>query len=145
MPAPDFTATKSDLSDVKLSDYLGKKVILNVFPSIDTGVCAQSVRTFNKAAASLQNTQVLCISKDLPFAQARFCGAEGIANVTTLSVFRDDTFAKAYGVELAESVMRGLLARCVFVVDEKGQIVYEELVPEITSEPNYQAALDALK
>lgn len=144
-PAPDFTTTKGDLSDVKLSDFRGQRVILNIFPSIDTGVCAQSVRTFNKEAAGLKNTKVLCISKDLPFAQQRFCGAEGIENVLTLSTFRDDTLSKKYGVELADSGMRGLLARCVFVIDEEGKIIHAELVPEITTEPDYQAALGALK
>lgn len=143
--APDFTAAKGDLSDVRLSDFRGQRVIINVFPSIDTGVCAQSVRTFNKEAANLENTQVLCVSKDLPFAQQRFCGAEGLENVTTLSVFRDDSFSKGYGVELKDSGMRGLLARSVFVLDEEGKLIYEELIPEITTEPNYQAVLDALK
>ena len=143
--APDFKAAKADLSDVKLSDYKGKRVILNIFPSIDTGVCAQSVRRFNKLASELDNSVVLCISKDLPFASSRFCAAEGLNNVITLSLFRDDDMVKAYGLEIAEGPMRGLMARSVYVLDEKGKILYFELVPEITQEPDYEAALAALK
>ena len=143
--APDFKAAKADLSDVKLSDYKGKRVILNIFPSIDTGVCAQSVRQFNKLASELDNTVVLCISKDLPFASSRFCAAEGLNNVETLSLFRDDAMVKAYGLEIAEGPMRGLMARAVYVLDETGKILHFELVPEITQEPNYDAALAALK
>ncbi len=143
--APDFKAAKADLSDVKLSGYKGKRVILNVFPSIDTGVCAQSVRRFNKLASELDNTVVLCISKDLPFASSRFCAAEGLSNVETLSLFRDDDMAKAYGLEIAEGPMRGLMARSVFVLDENGKILYTQLVPEITEEPDYDSALAALK
>lgn len=143
--APDFVAAKGDLSDVKLSDYKGKRVILNVFPSVDTGVCAQSVRQFNKMASEHDNTVVLCISKDLPFASQRFCAAEGLNNVVTLSLFRDNDFVKAYGLEIAEGPMRGLLARSVYVIDEEGKIIYHRLVPEITEEPDYDAALKALK
>ena len=143
--APDFKAAKADLSDVKLSDYKGKRVILNIFPSIDTGVCAQSVRQFNKLASELENSVVLCLSKDLPFASSRFCAAEGLNNVETLSLFRDEDMVKAYGLEIAEGPMRGLMARAVYVLDEAGKILYFELVPEITQEPNYDAALSALK
>lgn len=143
--APDFKAAKADLSDVKLSDYKGKRVILNIFPSTDTGVCAQSVRQFNKLASELENTVVLCISKDLPFASSRFCAAEGLNNVVTLSLFRDDDMVKAYGLEIAEGPMRGLMARSVYVLDENGKILYTQLVSEITEEPDYDAALAALK
>jgi len=142
--APDFTLTAVDLSEKSLSEYKGKKVILNIFPSVNTGVCAKSVREFNKDAAGLENTVVLCISKDLPFAQAQFCGAEGIQNVVMLSDFRSD-FGTKYGVEIADSPMRGLLSRAVVVLDADGKIVYEEQVPEITQDPNFEAALNAAK
>ncbi|QSE98261.1 thiol peroxidase [Fulvivirga lutea] len=142
--APDFTLVKNDLSEASLSDYKGKKVILNIFPSVDTGVCATSVRKFNEKAASLDNTVVLCISKDLPFAQARFCGAEGIENAITLSGFRNDTYSKDYGVELVDAGFKGLNARAVVVIDEEGVVKHSELVPEIGQEPNYDAALAAL-
>ncbi len=142
--APDFTSTAVDLSDKHLSEFKGKKVILNIFPSVNTGVCAKSVREFNKDAAGLTNTVVLCISKDLPFAQAQFCGAEGIDNVVMLSDFRSD-FGKKYGVEIADSPMKGLLSRAVVVLDADGKIVYEEQVPEITQDPNFEAALAAAK
>ncbi|MEQ8927285.1 MAG: thiol peroxidase [Fulvivirga sp.] len=142
--APDFTLVKNDLSEASLSDYKGKKVILNIFPSVDTGVCATSVRKFNEKAASLDNTVVLCISKDLPFAQSRFCGAEGIENAITLSGFRNDTYSKDYGVELVDAGFKGLNARAVVVVGEDGLVKHSELVPEIGQEPNYDAALAAL-
>jgi len=143
--APQFTLVKSDLSEVSLSDFKGKKVILNIFPSIDTGICAMSVRKFNEKVASLDNTVVLCISKDLPFAHARFCGAEGIENAITLSTFRDnDQFAKDYGVLIEEGGFKGLFARSVVVVDESGNVVYTELVGEIAEEPNYESALNAI-
>lgn len=143
--APDFRLVKKDLSEVSLADYKGKKVILNIFPSIDTSTCAASVRQFNAKAASLENTQVLCISADLPFAQARFCGAEGISNVETLSSFRDqDAFAKSYGVLMTDGPLKGLDARSVVVIDEDGKVVYNELVNEIVDEPDYQSALNAL-
>lgn len=141
--AKNFTLVATDLSDKSLSDYKGKNVILNIFPSINTGVCATSVRKFNEEAANLDNTVVLCISKDLPFAQAQFCGAEGIENVTMLSDFRTD-FGKEYGVELNDGPLRGLLSRAVVVIDPEGKIIYEEQVPEIGQEPNYAAALKAL-
>ena len=142
--APDFQLTKNDLSSASLSDYSGKKVVLNVFPSIDTGTCAQSVRQFNEEAAELDNTVVLCISKDLPFAQARFCGAEGIENVEMLSDFRDGNFGKAYSLAFSDGPLMPLHSRAVVVLDESGTIIYSEQVPEIVDEPNYKAALEAL-
>jgi len=142
--APEFTLTKGDLSDARLSDYKGKKVVLNIFPSIDTGTCAQSVRQFNQEAAELSNTKVLCISKDLPFAQARFCGAEGIDNVEMLSDFRDGNFGKAYSLEFTDGPLFPLLSRAVLVLDTDGKVIYTEQVPEIVDEPNYKAALVAL-
>lgn len=143
--APDFKLTKGDLSTASLSDYKGKKVVLNIFPSIDTGTCAQSVRQFNKDASALDNTVVLCVSKDLPFAQARFCGAEGIENVEMLSDFRDGNFGKAYKVEFTEGPLVPLHSRAVVVLNEDGNVVYTEQVGEIVDEPNYKAALDALQ
>ncbi len=142
--APNFTMTKEDLSSGSLSDYKGKKVVLNIFPSIDTGTCAQSVRQFNQEAAELDNTAVVCISKDLPFAQGRFCGAEGIDNVVMMSDFKDGNFGKAYGVEFADGPLETLLSRSVVVVDEKGKVLYTEQVSETVEEPNYKAALEAL-
>jgi thioredoxin-dependent peroxiredoxin len=142
--APDFKLTKGDLSDGSLHDFSGKKVILNIFPSIDTAVCATSVRTFNEKASNLANTVVLCISADLPFAHGRFCGAEGIKNVITLSEMRDKNFSEAYGLRIQDGPLAGLHARAVIVVDDKGTVVYNELVPEITQEPNYEKALSAL-
>ena len=142
--APDFTLTKNDLSSASLGDYKGQKVVLNIFPSIDTGTCAQSVRQFNQEAAELDNTKVLCISKDLPFAQARFCGAEGIDKVETLSDFRDGNFGDAYQVTITDGPLQGLHSRAVVVIDANGTVVYSEQVPEIVDEPNYKAALEAL-
>ncbi|MDV7393126.1 thiol peroxidase [Arthrospira platensis SPKY1] len=142
--APDFTLVKADLSSVSLSDYSGKRLILNIFPSIDTGVCAQSVRTFNEKAASIENTKVLCISRDLPFAQKRFCGAEGIDNIEVLSDFRNGSFGDAYGLTFVDGALTGLHARAVVVLNENAEVVYTELVPEITSEPNYEMALASL-
>lgn len=141
--AKDFTLTTVDLTEQSLSEFKGKRVILNIFPSINTGVCAASVRQFNKDAAGLDNTVVLCISKDLPFAQKQFCGAEGINNVVMLSDFRSD-FGHEYGVQMADGPMRGLLSRAVIVLDADGKVVYTEQVPEIAQEPNYQAALASL-
>lgn len=135
---------KADLSSTSIDDYRGKKVILNIFPSVDTATCATSVRTFNKKASSLDNTVVLCISKDLPFAQARFCGAEGIENVTTLSDFRSAAFSEELGVLLVDGAFEGLDARAIVVLDENGIITHTELVPEIADEPNYEAAIAAL-
>ncbi|WP_291869321.1 thiol peroxidase [Maribacter sp.] len=142
--APDFTLTKNDLSVATLSDYSGKKVVLNIFPSVDTGTCAQSVRQFNEEAAELQNTVVLCISKDLPFAQARFCGAEGIENVEMLSDFKDGNFGKAYQVDFSNGPLQPLHSRAVVVLDASGKVVYNEQVSETVDEPNYKAALEAL-
>jgi len=141
--AKDFTLVSTDLSDKSLSDYNGKNVILNIFPSINTGVCATSVRKFNEEAANLENTVVLCISKDLPFAQAEFCAAKGINNVEMLSDFRTD-FGNEYGVLMSDGPLKGLLSRAVVVINPEGKIVYEEQIPEIGQEPNYEAALKAL-
>lgn len=141
--APAFTLTAADLSDKTLADFAGKRKILNIFPSIDTGVCQQSVRTFNQRASSLNNAVVLCISADLPFAQARFCGAEGLDNVVTLSSFRS-SFAQDYGVALADGALRGLTARAVVVLDENNKVLHVGLVPEIAQEPDYDAALAVL-
>ncbi len=140
----DFTLTKSDLSEVSAADYQGKKVILNIFPSIDTDTCAMSVRKFNEKAASLDNTVVLCISKDLPFAQARFCGAEGIDKVETLSDFRHAEFAETTGVKLIDGPLAGLDARSVILLDEEGKVTYTQLVSEIVDEPDYDAVLAEL-
>lgn len=142
--APSFKLTKSDLSEVSLSDYTGHKLVLNIFPSVDTGTCAKSVRQFNEEAAKLENTTVLCISKDLPFAQARFCGAEGIENVDMLSDYKTGSFGKEYGVTFADSAFETLLSRCIVVVDQNGKITHTEQVAETADEPNYKAALEAL-
>jgi thiol peroxidase len=142
--AENFTVTANDLSEKSLSDFSGKYIVLNIFPSVNTGVCAASVRTFNKDAAGLDNTVVLCISKDLPFAQKQFCAAEGIENVVMLSDFRTD-FGHEYGVQMADGPMRGLLSRAVIVIDPGGKIVYEEQVPEIGQEPDYGKALAAIE
>ena len=141
--APNFTLVKGDLSSVSLTDFLGKKVILNIFPSVDTGTCAQSVRNFNAKAASLENTVVLCISKDLPFAQNRFCGAEGIDKVHTLSDFRSQ-FGNDYGVSFSNGPLEGLLSRAIVVIDEMGSVVYTEQVSETVDEPNYDLALEKI-
>lgn len=142
--APDFTLVKSDLSEAKLSDFKGKYVVLNIFPSLDTGVCAASVRRFNKEAASLKNTIVLGISADLPFAAGRFCSAEGIENVVTLSSFRDHSFGEDYGLLMADDPLKGLLARAVVIVDPEGKVVHTELVPEIAQEPDYHSAINSI-
>lgn len=142
--APEFILTKNDLSSVKLSDYEGSRLVLNIFPSIDTGTCAKSVRQFNEEAAELDNTIVLCISKDLPFAQARFCGAEGLENVELLSDFKNGNFGKSYNVEFTDGPLETLHSRAVLVLDENGKVLYSEQVPEIVDEPNYKAALEAL-
>ena len=143
--APDFNLTTIDLADVSLADYAGKKVILNVFPSVDTSVCAASVRKFNAEAAGLKGVVVLCVSKDLPFAHKRFCGAEGIRNVDSLSALRGSDFGKAYGVLLTDGPLAGLFARSIVILDEKGKVVYTQLVPEIKEEPNYDEALAAVR
>lgn len=142
--APQFQLVGNDLSDVSLQDFKGQRVILNIFPSIDTATCATSVRTFNKMANDLENTKVLCISRDLPFAQKRFCGSEGLENVVNLSDFRDGSFGDAYGLTLTDSALKGLHARAIVVVDENGVVSHTELVSEIANEPNYEAALKAL-
>ena len=142
--APDFTLTRADLSDAGLKDFAGKRLVLNIFPSIDTGVCATSVRRFNAEAEKLENTAVLCISADLPFAQARFCGAEGLENVITLSAMRDRKFGQDYGLSIIDGPLAGLFSRVVIVVDENGKIIYRQQVPEIVEEPDYDAALAAL-
>ena len=142
--APDFKLTMTDLSSSSLSEYEGRKLVLNIFPSIDTGTCAASVRQFNKEAAELENTVVLCISKDLPFAQNRFCGAEGIENVVMLSDYKDGGFGKAYQVEFTDGPLQALHSRSVVVVNENGNVVYTEQVAETVDEPNYKAALEAL-
>lgn len=142
--APNFQLVKTDLSIATLADYDGSKVVLNIFPSIDTGTCAASVRAFNAKASALNNTKVLCISRDLPFAQKRFCGAEGIENVENLSDFKTGSFGKDYGLEIVDSVLAGLHSRVVIVLDENGNVIYEEQVPEIADEPNYEAALASL-
>ncbi len=136
--APDFKLVGSGLNEINLSDYKGKKVVLNIFPSIDTGVCAASVRNFNKWASQNENTVVICVSKDLPFAQSRFCGAEGLENVITASDFRYNNFATDYGVLMLDGPLAGLMARSVVTIDENGNVAYNQLVPEIVEEPSYE-------
>lgn len=143
--AKDFTLVKGDLSRVGLNDFKGKRLILNIFPSLDTGTCAASVRQFNKIAANLKDTTVLCISRDLPFAQERFCGAEGIKNVITLSDFVSGEFGKNYGLEMADGPLAGLHSRVVIILDKNGTVEYTQQVPEIIDEPNYDEVLKALK
>ena len=143
--APDFKGVKSDLSELSLSDLKGKKVVINVFPSLDTSVCAASVRRFNKEAASHPDTVVLAVSKDLPFAHGRFCTTEGIENVIPLSDFRFSDFDESYGVRMADGPLGGLLARAVVIVGKDGKVAYTELVPEITQEPDYDKAIEAVK
>lgn len=142
--APAFELVKSDLSLVKLSDLKGSRVVLNIFPSVDTGTCATSVRTFNAKAASLKNTKVVCVSRDLPFAQGRFCGAEGIENVIMLSDFVNGSFGKSYNLEITDGPLRGLNSRSIVVLDENGVVIYTEQVAETVNEPNYEAALAVL-
>lgn len=142
--ATDFNLIKTDLGIATLADFSGSKVVLNIFPSIDTGTCATSVRTFNEKASSLSNTKVLCISRDLPFAQKRFCGAEGLENVINLSDFKDGSFGKNYGLEIVDGPLAGLHSRVVIVLDENGTILHTEQVNEIADEPNYEAALAVL-
>ena len=142
--APGFALVKQDLSIAALKDFAGKRVVLNIFPSIDTPTCAVSVRKFNQEAGKLADTVVLCISKDLPFAQKRFCGAEGLEKVMTLSDFRGTSFGKDYGVTIADGALNGLFARAVVVIDKTGKVAHTELVGEIANEPNYQKALAAI-
>lgn len=143
--APDFLLRKADLSPVSLTDYTGARLVLNIFPSIDTPTCAKSVQQFNRRAAGMPNTRVLCVSADLPFALSRFCGAEGITNVETASVYRSPEFGQDYGVYMAEGRLGGLLARAVVVVDESGKVLHRELVPEIAQEPDYEAVMAVLR
>lgn len=142
--APAFSLVTTDLSEVSLADYKGKSVVLNIFPSIDTPVCAASVRRFNQVASEKENTVVLCISADLPFAHSRFCEVDGLKDVIPTSVFRSPEFGKDYGVTISSSALAGLLSRAVVVIDESGKVVYAEQVPEITQEPDYDKALAAL-
>ena len=142
--APDFNLAKNDLTNATLADYAGKKIIMNIFPSIDTGVCANSVRAFNKKAVGLENTTVLCISRDLPFAQARFTGNEGLDKVVNLSDFRTGKFGEDYQLAITDGPFEGLLSRVVIVLDEEGTILYAQQVPEIGQEPDYDAALKHL-
>ena len=142
--APDFNLTATNLSTKTLGDFAGSKVVLNIFPSIDTGTCAASVRQFNKEAGELENTHVLCVSHDLPFAHARFCGAEGLENVVSLSDYKDGNFGKTYGVNFINGPLEALLSRSVVVINEQGVVTYTEQAQETVEEPNYKAALDAL-
>lgn len=142
--APDFELAAIDLSNKKLSDYKGSKVIMNIFHSIDTGTCAASVRQFNKEVSQLENTKVLCISKDLPFAMTRFCGTEGLENVENLSDFRDGNFGENYNLTYVDGPIRGLLSRSIIILDENGVVRYTEQVSEVVDEPDYKAALAAL-
>jgi len=143
--APEFTLVKSDLTNFMLDDLEGSRVLLNIFPSLDTGVCAASVRYFNLTASEMKNSKVVCVSCDLPFAQSRFCGAEGLSNVITASDFRTGNFGKAYGVTLTDGPLASLLARAIVILDETGEVTYTELVEEITDEPDYDAVLAILR
>lgn len=143
--APDFTLTTATLDELTLASLRGKRVVLNIFPSLDTPVCAASVRRFNSEASSVKNVTVVCVSMDLPFAMSRFCTIEGLENVVPASAFRSPEFSKDYGVEMVDGPLKGLLARAVLVIDEDGKVVYRELVDEITHEPDYEAALAVLK
>ena len=143
--APPFSLTRTDLSDVSLADFAGKTILLNIFPSIDTPVCAASVRRFNAEAAGFADTVVLCVSVDLPFAHGRFCEAEGLTDVVTLSAFRSQDFGEMYGVRITTGPLRGLLARAIVIIDKSGTVSYTEQVREISQEPDYDAALRGLK
>ncbi len=143
--APDFSLVGTNLADVKNTDFGGKRVILNIFPSLDTATCAASVRRFNVEASKLQDATVVCVSKDLPFAHGRFCTAEGIENVISASEFRSNAFGKNYGVMITDGPLQGLMARAVVVLDKEGTVLYSQLVPEITEEPDYESALNSLK
>ena len=142
--ATDFALVKNDLSTVTLADFAGSRLVLNIFPSIDTGTCATSVRKFNEKASQLENTKVLCISRDLPFAQKRFCGSEGIENAISLSDFKTGRFGQDYGLEMIDGALNGLHARVVIVLNENGTVMYAEQVSEIADEPNYENALAVL-
>lgn len=141
--APAYTLVGQDLGHVNSQDFAGQRVVLNIFPSVDTGVCSASVRRFNEIAAELENTTVLCVSMDLPFAQERFCGVEGIGNVVVASAFRSD-FGNTWGLTMADGPMQGMLARAVVVVDPDGQVTYVQLVPEVTQEPDYEDVISVL-
>lgn len=143
--APALHLTNKELSDVSLANYAGQRKVITIFPSVDTGTCATSVREFNKLAAELTNTLILCVSADLPFAQSRFCAADGLENVFTLSTFRHPEFKQAWGVDLQDGPLAGLTARAVVVLNEQDEVIYSELVPEIAQEPDYQSALASLK
>jgi len=143
--APDFQLTATDLSIKSLSDFHGSTLLLNIFPSVDTGTCASSVRSFNKSASTIKNTKVLCISRDLPFAQNRFCGAEGLDNVIMLSDFSNGDFGKTYGIEIQDGPMANLHSRAVIIINSDGKISYSEQVPEIANEPDYEKALAAIQ
>lgn len=143
--APDFILTKTDLSDVSLQDFAGKRIVFNIFPSIDTSVCATTVRRFNAEINKISNAVCLCASLDLPFAHARFCGTEGLDNVVSVSELRNRDFGNQYGVRIADGPLAGLLARAVVIIDQQGKVVYTELVPEIAQEPDYEAALRAVQ
>jgi thiol peroxidase len=141
--APDFTLTAADLSDLRLADLLGKKIVLNIFPSIDTSTCQSSVREFNKRASGAENVVVVCVAMDLPFAMSRFCGQEGLENVQVASGFRS-SFGRAFGVELIDGLLRSLYARAVIVIDEQGIVAHQQLVDQLGDEPNYDAVFSVL-
>lgn len=143
--APDFSATDKNMNEVNLSSFRGKKVVLNIFPSLDTPTCALSVRQFNAEASSLENTVVLCISKDLPFAQSRFCSVEGLERVIPLSVFRSESFDNSYGLIITEGPLRGLATRAVIVLDESGKVIYRQIIRNVSEEPDYRSAVEILK
>ncbi len=143
--APEFSLVGTNLADVKNTDFAGKRVVLNIFPSLDTATCAASVRRFNVEASILQDAAVVCISKDLPFAHSRFCTTEGIENVVSASEFRSNSFGKNYGVMITDGPLQGLMARAVVVLDKDGTVIHSQLVPEITEEPDYESALNSLK
>lgn len=144
-PAPNFTLTKTDLSEISLNDLAGQTIILNIFPSLDTPTCATSVRKFNEYAAKLNNVAILCVSVDLPFAQSRFCGAEGLDKVIPVSAFRHPEFADNYGVAITDSKLAGLFSRAIVIIDAQGKVIYTQQVPELSAEPDYDAALQSLK
>lgn len=143
-PAPAFTLTTGELAEVSLADYAGKKIVMNIFPSIDTGVCAKSTRRFNAVTNDHKDAIVLCISADLPFAASRFCGAENLDDVVTLSTFRNPAFGDDYGVKISDGPIAGLMSRAIVIIDESGKVIYTEQVPEITQEPDYDTALAQL-
>lgn len=143
--APDFLLTKTDLTDISLNDFKGKRIVLNIFPSVDTPVCASTVRRFNNEINQIDNAVCLCASVDLPFAHSRFCGAEGLENVVSVSELRNRDFGDSYGVRITSGPLAGLFVRAVVIIDEEGKVIHSELVPEITEEPDYEAALNTLR